>query len=174
MCLPCHPYAVPAPTRRAILLGGAAATAWIATGCSGEDEQPEAVSVEPTTPEQPDPNLSDELTLIGAYLGAIDAFPELRGTLSTIADQHRSHARELGATESDLTGIEPIPPSAARIRPVVTELIKRERAAAGMRAESALVDDDATSVRALTFIGASESSHIPELQDVRRSLKDGS
>lgn len=162
------------PTRRAVLVGGFAAGATLVVGCSSSSEQPEAIEVEPTAPPQPDPNLLDELALIGAYLGAVEAFPELRGTLATIADQHRAHARELGATETELAAITPIPPSAANVRPAVTELIKRERSAADMRAESAAGAENGESVRALTFIAASEASHVPELRDVRRALKDDS
>ncbi len=159
------------PTRRVVLLGGFAAGATLIVGCSSSSEQPDAIEIEPTTPPPPDPNLLDELALIGAYVGAIEAFPELRGTLTTIADQHRAHARELGATEADLTAITPIPPSAANVRPAVTELIKRERSAADLRAESALAAETGESVRALTFIAASEASHVPELRDVRRGVQ---
>ncbi|HEV8025577.1 MAG TPA: ferritin-like domain-containing protein [Candidatus Nanopelagicales bacterium] len=162
------------PTRRAVLIGGAVATAALVVGCSGDADQPGAVPVEPTAPPEPDQNLLDELTLIGAYLGAIETFPNLRGTLTTIADQHRAHARELGASEADLTAIEPITPRANNIRPAVTELIKLERAAAQLRADSTAGLEDGEAVRVLTFIAASEASHVPELQDVRRALKDGS
>jgi hypothetical protein len=139
------------------------------TSCSSDEPGPEAIEVQPTEPEQPEENLLDELSLIGAYLGAIEAFPELRGTLTAIADQHRAHASELGATPEQLEAIAPIPPAAARIKPALGELIAREGAAAEMRAESANTDTDAPTVRALTFIAASESSHIPELRDVRRN-----
>lgn len=165
---------MPAPTRRAVLLGAIATSATLFAGCSNSDDQPEAIEVEPTALPEPDPNVLDELALIGAYAGAINAFPELRGTLNTIADQHRAHARELGASEAELVSVTPIPPSATKIRPAVTELIKRERSAANLRADSTAAAQDPEAVRALTFIAASEASHIPELQDVRRALKDGS
>ena len=139
------------------------------TSCGADEPLPEAIEVQPTAPEQPDENLLDELSLIGAYLGAIEAFPELRGTLSAIADQHRAHASELGATPEQLATITPIPPAAARIKPALGELIARERAAAELRADSANASPEPNTVRALTFIAASESSHIPELRDVRRN-----
>lgn len=139
------------------------------TSCGSEEPAPEAIDVQPTAPEQSDENLLDELSLIGAYLGAIEAFPELRGTLTAIADQHRAHASELGATPEQLETIAPIPPAAARIKAALGELIARERAAAELRAESANAGTEAPTVRVLTFIAASESSHIPELRDVRRN-----
>jgi len=79
-----------APDRRAFLLGGIATGALFVAGCSSDDPEPEAIEIEPTAPAEPDPNLVDEFTLIAAYTGAIAAFPELRGTLTTIADQHLS------------------------------------------------------------------------------------
>lgn len=139
------------------------------TSCGSDDPVPEAIEVQPTQPEQPDENLLDELSLIGAYLGAIESFPELRGTLTAIVDQHRAHASELGATPDQLETITPIPPAAARIKPALGELIARERSSAELRADSANASPDADIVRALTFIAASESSHIPELRDIRRN-----
>lgn len=138
-------------------------------GCGSGEPAPAAVEVAPTEPEQPDENLLDELSLIGAYLGAVEAFPEVRGTLTAIADQHRAHATELGASAEQLASITPIPPAAARVKAALGELLARERAAARLRADSAATSTDAQAVRALTFIAASESSHIPELRDVRRN-----
>lgn len=158
-------------TRRALVVSSIPIGAFgllTLTGCGSGEPAPEAIQVQPTEPEQPDENLLDELSLVGAYLGAIEAFPDLRGTLTAIADQHRAHASELGATPEQLQGISPIPPAAARAKPALGELIARERAAADLRAESANASTDAETVRALTFIAASESSHIPELRDVRR------
>ena len=139
------------------------------SSCGSDEPAPEAIEIQPTAPDQPDENLLDELSLIGAYLGATEAFPELLGTLTAIADQHRAHASELGATPEQLDAITPIPPAAARITPALGELIARERAAAELRADSANASTDGDTVRALTFIAASESSHIPELRDVRRN-----
>lgn len=141
--------------------------AGLVAACGSDTPAPEPVEVRPSAPQAPEENLLDELTLIGAYLGVIEEFPELRGTFSTIADQHRAHARELGASEEQLAAVEPIIPNAVRRGPAITELISRERAAADMRAESAVRAASPDLVRTLTFIAASESSHIPELRDLR-------
>ena len=137
------------------------------TSCGNGQPAPEAIDIQPTPVPEPDPNLLDELNLIGAYLGVIEAFPELRGSLSAIADQHRAHATELGATDEQLTQVTAILPAAVAPRPAIGELIARERAAAELRVETALTSNEPTTVRALTFIAASESSHIPELRDLR-------
>lgn len=160
-------------SRRAVVVSGiplAAVGLFALSSCGSEEPMPEAIEVQPSEPEQPEENLLDELSLIGAYLGAIDAFPELRGTLTAIADQHRAHATTLGATPEQLDAITPIPPAAARIKAALAELIARERAAADLRAESANNSTDAGTVRTLTYIAASESSHIPELRDIRGNL----
>lgn len=155
-------------SRRSLLLAAALPVgAGALAACGNDTPAPEPVAVRPSAPETPEENLLDEFALIGAYLGAIEEFPELRGTCSALADQHRAHARELGASEEQLAAIEPIAPSAVRRGPVITELVSRERAAADMRADSALRAESPERVRALTFICASETSHIPELRDLR-------
>jgi len=147
---------------------GAAATAL--TACGGGDPAPEPIEIEPSEPPEQDETLLDELALIGAYEGTIAVHRELRGSLSTIAEQHRAHARELGATEDDLAAIDPIPPQAANAEEAVANLIKRERRAAEQRAKAAEQAEQTERVRALTFIAASESSHVPELKDIRSGV----
>ncbi len=157
---------------RRTLLSAATAVAGLASvaglaACGSDQPAPEAIEIKPSAPEPPDGNLLDELALIGAYLGVIDAFPQVRGSLTTIADQHRAHASELGASPEQLDGVTAIVPAAVALRPAIAELIAREKAAAALRADSALIAPDSDLVRALTFIAASESSHIVELRDVR-------
>jgi hypothetical protein len=161
-------------SRRTLVLSSSAVLGALSLGvlsaCGDQDSGPEAIEIQPSAPEQPDENLLDELSLIGAYLGAIEAFPELRGTLTSIADQHSAHARELGATSEQIASVVPIAPAAARIKPVLAELIARERSAGALRAQAAQSSQESQQVRTLTFIAASESSHIPELRDVRANL----
>lgn len=161
----------PAVSRRHLLIASVLPLGVVGLGsltsCSDQETGPEAIEIQPTKPEQPDENLLDEFALIGAYLGAIAAFPELRGTLTALADQHRAHAQTLGATVAEIEAIAPIAPAAVRIKPVLGELIARERAGAALRAETAVRSEAPDQIRALTFIAASESSHVPELRDVR-------
>ncbi len=168
------PASSPTPTgisRRAVLLGAALPVSVVTLGsltsCGGSEATPEAIEIAPIEPEAPEENVLDELSLVGAYLGAIEAHPELRGSLTSLADQHRAHARELGASEEDLSAVVPIAPAATTLKATLTELIAREREAADLRAQSAQLDQEEQRVRALTYIAASESSHIPELRDIR-------
>lgn len=153
--------------RRLLIAAGVPVGLGLLAGCGTQTPLPQAVEVKPSAPEAPDENLLDEFGLIGAYLGVIAEFPKLRGTLSAIAEQHRAHARELGATEEQLAAIEPIASDASRQGPAITRLISRERAAADMRADGAIRATTPDQVRALTFIAASETSHVPELRDLR-------
>lgn len=162
-------------TRRRLLHGvvalptlGLATTALAA--CGSEEPAPEAIEIEPSAAPEPDETLLDELTLIGAYAGTIAVYDQLRGSLTAIADQHRAHARELGATEADLEAVEAIPPKAGSAKEAISNLITRERNAAGQRSDAATSADDPERIRALTFIAASESSHVPELKDIRKGV----
>lgn len=160
---------MPQVSRRVLLTATPLALATLAA--CGTDSTNQADDDEsPTIDPGPDLNLVNELTLIAAYAGAIQTFPQLRGTLSAIADQHRAHARELGATEDELDAITATEPTAQRIKPAITELIDREREAAQQRAKSAQQSTDTENVRTLTFIAASEASHVPELIDVRSNV----
>lgn len=141
------------------------------TACGSDEPAPEAIAIAPTAPEEPDENVLDEFALIGAYLGTIAAFAPLRGSLTAILEQHRAHARELGASDEDLAAIEPIPPQALDIKEALSKLIQRERNAANQRADSADAATDPERIRELTFIAASEASHVTELRDVRQGAK---
>ena len=155
-------------TRRSLLVAVAVpAGAGGLAACGSDAPAPEPVAVRPSAPEAPEQNLLDEFALIGAYLGVIEELPELRGICSALADQHRAHARALGASEEQLEAIESIVPNAVRRGPMITELVSRERAAADMRADSALREQSPERVRTLTLIAASETSHVPELRDLR-------
>ena len=175
MEIPGRPIGARRLARRRILQGAIAApvlgaTAVALAACGSDEPPPEAIDIAPSPPVVKSEALLDELALIGAYKGTLAVYPELRGSLSGITDQHREHARELGATDEDLTDLEPIPPKAANAREAITNLISRERRAAEQRAQTAEQSESAEQVRAFTFIAASESSHVPELRDIRSGV----
>ena len=118
----------------------------------------------------PDTNLLDELSLLAAYAGVIEAFPELLGTLTTIAEQHKAHAAALGATPETLDAVQPKAPETTKVRQAVGQLLDLERTAAAIRVEGTAATDNPENIRLLTFIAASEASHVPELRDLRKAL----
>ncbi|MDC3002393.1 hypothetical protein OA174_07380 [Actinomycetota bacterium] len=161
--------------RRRVLQGAIAApvlgaTAVALAACGSDEPPPEAIEVAPSPTVEKSEALLDDLALIGAYEGTLTIYPELRGSLAGIADQHRAHARELGATEEDITDLEPIPPKAANARQAITNLISRERRAAEQRAQTAEQSESAEQVRVFTFMAASKASHVPELRDIRSGV----
>ena len=175
MEIPSGPIGARPLARRRLLQGAIAApvlgaTAVALAACGSDEPPPEAVDVAPSPTVEKSEALLDELALNRAYEGTLAIYPELRGSLAGIADQHRAHARELGATEEDFTDLEPIPPKAADAREAITNLISRERRAAEQRAQTAEQSESAEQVRAFTFIAASESSHVPELRDIRSGV----
>ena len=142
--------------RRRVLQGAIAApvlgaTAVALAACGSDEPPPEAIEVAPSPTVEKSEALLDDLALIGAYEGTLAIYPELRGSLAGIADQHRAHARELGATEEDITDLEPIP-------------------AAEQRAQTAEQSESAEQVRVFTFMAASKASHVPELRDIRSGV----
>lgn len=162
-------------TRRRVLSSAVAIPAFgiaatTLAACGNDEPAPEAIEIEPSAAPEPDETLLDELALIGAYEGTITVYDELRGSLSAIADQHRAHARELGATEAELAAVEPIPPNAGNAKQAIANLITRERNSGGQRSDAAASSDDPERIRALTFIAASESSHVPELKNIRTGV----
>ena len=134
----------------------------------GDEPPPEAIDVAPSpTVEERGPSRRARTRCLR---GNTRHLPRTRGSLAGIADQHRAHARELGATEEDFTDLEPIPPKAANAREAITNLISRERRAAEQRAETAEQSESAEQVRVFTFMAASKASHVPELRDIRSGV----
>ena len=163
MEIPGGPIGARPLARRQVLQGAIAApvlgaTAVALAACGGDEPPPEAIDVAPSPTVEKSEALLDELALIGAYEGTLAIYPELRGSLAGISEQHRAHARELGATKEDFTDLEPIPPKAANAREAITNLISRERRAAEQRAQTAEQSESAEQVRAFTFIAASGSA----------------
>ncbi len=160
---------MPSVSRRILLTATPLALATLAA-CGSDAANLSTDGPSPGADDGPGPDLADELALIAAYAGAIEAFPQLRGTLGAIEDQHRAHARALGASEEELAAISATSPVSEKIKPALTELIDREREAAQLRASSAQRSTEVDTTRTLTFIAASEASHVPELIDVRSNV----
>lgn len=157
-------------TRREGLLAlGLLASVGLAAGCSGSGEPPPGSATATPLPEDLAAEVAaEESALIAAYDAALAAAPglgdEATALLTLIRDQHAQHLEALGGAA------EPPPPSGSP--PVATgaaaiaSLIAAERAAARSRIRACVAADDADLARLLTFIGASEASHVPALRDL--------
>lgn len=105
-----------------------------------------------------------EQELVARYASVISAFPSLSTPLGAIRDQHLAHAIEL----SDAT---PGAPAAVVVpsdqRAALGMLIAAERDAMRGRLADCVAAQDPDLARTLTFIAASEGSHVPALRDMR-------
>jgi hypothetical protein len=115
------------------------------------------------------PAVADEQALIARYDATIVAFPALAAALTTIRDQHGEHLVALGvadsapaATASDAPLSLPTDPRAA-----IGVLIDAERSAMRQRIDACVAATDPETARTLTFIAASEGSHVPALKDLQ-------
>ena len=102
-----------------------------------------------------DDTAASERSLIALYDATLAAYPDLRGELGYLREQHLSHLAALGLAAEPLPAApRPGSPSAAR-----TALIRAERTAGRARRDAAVSASDAGQVRLLALIAASEASH---------------
>lgn len=144
----------------AVLLGPVALMA-----ACGSDDTAEAPTA---APERPAPALdatvaADEAQLIAHYDAVLASLPEgdsaVRATLLLIRDQHAEHREALGGGSADEPVVLPDQPS-------ISSLMAAEKSAAKSRIRSCVEATDPELARVLTFIAASEASHVPALKDL--------
>jgi hypothetical protein len=149
-----------------VALGGLAGLAACSTSTA-----PEASPANSTASAAISPTVADERSLLARYDATIAAFPALAPGLSLVRDQHAEHLRALGSpatpsgSASDPAGTAvslPTDPTAA-----VGALIDAERSAMRLRVDACVAATDPQSARILTFIAASEGSHIPALRNLQ-------
>ena len=137
--------------------------------CSGSTEPPPGSATAPTPPTDLATDVAaEESALIATYEAVLTAAPGLSdeaiALLTLIRDQHVQHRDALGgAAESQTPSKGPSPATADA---AVKDLIAAEREAARSRIRACVAADDADLARLLTFIGASEASHVPALRDL--------
>jgi hypothetical protein len=111
---------------------------------------------------------AEESALIASYDAVLAAATglgdEAFALLALIRDQHRQHLDALGGIDSPSPSVASAAPSTAAA--AVGSLIDAERAAARSRIRACVAAEDADLARLLTFIGASEASHVPALRDL--------
>lgn len=155
-------------TRRQGLLALALlAPAGLLAACNGSTEPPAPSS----SASGPPPDLAaevaaEESALVAAYdsvlAGPASLDPQATALLTLLRDQHSQHRDALGGAATEVTA--PAPPESTTA--ALAGLIAAERAAARSRLRACVAAGDAELARLLTFIGASEASHVPALRDL--------
>lgn len=151
-------------TRRAVVAGVGALGITITLTSCGSD-QPAPIALDSGTDTQGDPEAASELQLIALYVATVAAFPELEAVASPIAEQHREHARALGAsvdTPQESVSV------ADTIAAAIDQLIAAEQQAARARQDACAMATEGDRVRLLALIAASEASHVTELSAAAR------
>jgi hypothetical protein len=158
-------------TRRQGLLGVLALGAFgglALSACSSPATLDQTVAPSATAAPVP-PAVADEHALITRYDATIAAFPALAAGLTAIRNQHGEHLVALGvaasapvSTASDAPLSLPTDPRAA-----IGALIDAERAAMRQRIDACVAATEPETARTLTFIAASEGSHVPALKDLQ-------
>jgi hypothetical protein len=152
------------------------------TGCTSAQEP-----LIPTTgPPQPEPTedadaslravvRADERALIGLYVQAIAAYPELTDRLRPVVEQHQQHLDALGSDGGSVDGETPADPDQPDgsdvsaplptddVASALATLSNAERAASDQRTESCVSAQSTDLTRLLALIAASEASHAQAL-----------
>ena len=106
---------------------------------------------------------SIEQALIAAYDAVILAHPSLTGALRPIRDEHKAHLSACGVHGSTAPAVT----ATSTARAAISALITAEISAARAHSRAAHQAADSHWVRTLTFLAASEASHVPALRTVR-------
>lgn len=159
-----HVIGLPRMTRREGLLALAAiGPIGLLAACGGDDEPA------PATPTEPPATIStavaeQEQALVARYDATIAAFPDLASPLQAIRDQHSQHAIALDPQSTTSPAKVEVPEGVNR---AIAALVTAETRASRQRIDACVEADDPGLARLLTFIAASESSHVPALRDLR-------
>ena len=158
-------------TRREGLIALAlVAPAGILAACTGSAEPaPPSASASAPPADLAAEVAGEESALIATYDALLAGVPglseEASALLTLIRDQHVQHLRRPGrdrrAQPPASPGTAPATPAAA-----ISLLVAAEREAARSRIRACVAADEPDLARLLTFIGASEASHVPALRDL--------
>jgi len=158
-------------TRRQGLFALALAATGTALAACTSSAAPPASSTAVPTAAPVSPTVADEQSLVLLYDQAIAAQPSLAAVLQPIRDQHLQHLTALGSAAPEgsapaLSGSASTT-SASSAKATLQSLIDAETSAAQQRADAAVTATDPQQARTLTFIAASEASHVPALKAAR-------
>ena len=168
---PSTPLSTRAFTRREGLLALALVTGGAALAACSSTPEPAPTTPPPSSATPQSETLANEQELIAKYNVAIAGLPTLSTQLTALRDQHADHVTALGGTPSTTSPstavVAGFPGPSAGQQAIVQALIDAERTAAAQRVEACVAATDANLARILTFIAASEASHLPALKDLQ-------
>ncbi|PHX60599.1 MAG: hypothetical protein CK552_05045 [Actinobacteria bacterium] len=163
----------PPLTRRQLLarstgVAGAFAGAGVLSACgSGATTAGETAAIPVAAGSQINVDVAtSERALIARYTATISAFAQLAPSLEPLLRQHEEHLAATGVEVPDPPA--QTPPS--DLSTAIAALRQAELTAALERRESCLLASEPDFVRTLTFIAASEASHVAALKTVGRNL----
>lgn len=108
---------------------------------------------------------TSERALIASYNATISAFAQLAPSLEPLLRQHEEHLAATGAEVPE----PPIQTPPSDLSAAIAALRQAELTAALERRESCLLASEPDFIRTLTFIAASEASHVAALKTIGRS-----
>lgn len=145
------------PSRRGLLLGGAAALGVGLSGCSNPHVP--IIGLPDADDEHRLSTARSEQDLIALYSAVIATNPGLARELKPIREQHMEHL-EAVTGDMDIPGSSNVPtPVKGSRSEALKRLVRAERSAAKARTEAAVAADDGDLARLLAQIGSSESAH---------------
>lgn len=108
---------------------------------------------------------TSERALIASYNATISAFAQLAPSLEPLLRQHEEHLAATGVEVPE----PPIQTPPSDLSAAIAALRQAELTAALERRESCLLASEPDFIRTLTFIAASEASHVAALKTIGRS-----
>jgi hypothetical protein len=171
MTQPSTPPSTAVLTRRQGLFALALATTGAAIAACSSPSTPAPPTAPPSSATPQSETIRLEQELISKYDVAIAGVPTIAAALTALRDQHVDHITALGGTASTASApagaVAGFPGPSAGQSAIIQALLEAERVAATERIEACVAATDATLARILTFIAASESSHLPALKDLQ-------
>jgi len=154
-------------TRREGLFALALAAGGTALVACSSPSAPVQPTLPPSSATPQSESIANEQELVAKYNVAIAGLPTLADQLTLLRDQHVEHITALGGTPSTASAesgtVPGFPGPSAGQRSIIQALIDAERSATALRVEACVGVTDASLARTLTFIAASEGSHLPAL-----------
>jgi hypothetical protein len=153
-------------TRRALMVGTLGlAGAGVLAACGEQGSDVTSPGTGAKSESVPIDVAASEQALIDQYGAAITAFPALAPAFASLQSQHQEHLAALGV-EAPAAASSTAAMAATGLEAAILGLMEAERQASRARRTSCGATADPELARTLTFIAASEASHVPALRQL--------